>query len=412
MNQFKTITFKDGSISLDVRVSVEDGTIWLSAMDLAKLLNINVSTVRRYINLTYTSNCILPEQISANSTHFRTFLSNTKPIKLYDEQVIIELAAKYNYPNLGVLKDFINEQKITCNNKDTNLSNQESIIYNNGRLNLDVKISPKEETVWLTQIQIAELFDTTQPNVSMHIKNIINEGELEINSVYKDFLYTASDGKQYLMTFYNLDMILAIGYRIKGKRAIEFRKWVSEVMKQYLIKGYALNNNRLSDYAESLIRLENEFVKLKNKVEDISQSDNSKKEALFVNGQYYDSYQFIKDIIEKAKHSILVIDPYFDNDSLKYLKYAKQGVYKKVCLTHLENLDMEAIDMFKKQYDPMNLFKIKKFHDRFMIIDKEQCYSLGTSLNKMGGKVFSIIKIENTDIINLLLSKANKAKLI
>ena len=101
-------------------------------------------------------------------------------------------------------------------------------------------------TVWLSQAQMAELFDTTKQNVSLHANNCFKEGELDRNSVVKDFLTTATDGKQYKTKHYNLDVIISVGYRVKSKRGVEFRQWASKVLKQYMIEGYAINEKRLS----------------------------------------------------------------------------------------------------------------------------------------------------------------------
>ena len=129
------------------------------------------------------------------------------------------------------------------------------IKFEDGDFSLDVKVSPYEDTVWLSQNEMAMLFDTTKQNISLHIKNIMSDGELDV-SVVKDFLTTASDGKKYLTKMYNLDMIIAVGYRVNSKRGTLFRRWASFVLKQYLLNGYAVNSNRVVAYESNLLKLE------------------------------------------------------------------------------------------------------------------------------------------------------------
>ena len=158
-----------------------------------------------------------------------------KPFYVYGLDVIKSVGERLDNDITLKLEAFLQKGNNSNNNRDM-------IIYNNVPITLNVSVSPKEETVWLSQNQISLLFETTISNVSMHIKNILDEGELDPSSVIKDFLHTAPDGKQYSVSFYNLDMILAIGYRIKGKRAVEFRKWATKILKDYLINGAAISN--------------------------------------------------------------------------------------------------------------------------------------------------------------------------
>lgn len=284
------------------------------------------------------------------------------------------------------------------------------IIYNNGSITLNVSVSPKEETVWLSQNQISLLFETTISNVSMHIKNILDEGELDPSSVIKVFLHTAPDGKQYSVSFYNLDMILAIGYRIKGKRAVEFRKWATKILKDYLINGAAISNK--SDDAvilKSVINLNNEYLDLKNEISQL-RNDLFKldiKERVFYNGEYFDAYCFIVDLLLKAKHKVIIIDPYFDYSSLAYIEKLSPDVEKRIYKSHRSKLKTFDLAKFEKQYGKICISTISTFHDRFIILDNELCYALGTSLNSIGKRIFAVNKIETKEIIDAIINSLN-----
>lgn len=127
---------------------------------------------------------------------------------------------------------------------------KELIIFETKDHAVKLEVPVNEETVWLTQAQMASLFQTTKQNISLHVNNCFREKELNKNSVVKDFLTTASDGKQYKTKFYNLDVIISVGYRVKSKRGVEFRKWANSVLKQYILQGYAVNNHRIAQLGE------------------------------------------------------------------------------------------------------------------------------------------------------------------
>lgn len=403
MDNFKIIKFTDGDISLDVRVSVEDNTIWLSANEMATLFNVAVTTIRRIIKSTYNVDDITKSAISAKNASFASMVvrsSKKKPLILYGFNVIKTVGMRFNKDIVEKLESFVNESFGIKENHNI-------IIYNNGSLSLDVTISPKEETVWLTQVQISLLFETTVSNISMHIKNILTDNELDPDSVIKEFLSTAQDNKQYLVRQYNLDMILAIGYRIKGKRAIEFRKWVSNVLKEYMIKGYAINENRAIVTADNFLRLENEIYSLKNKIENIVKDNSYIKEKIVFKGEVFDAYELISSIVSKANNKIIIIDPYFDYQSLIFLKKVSPEVDRIIYKSHYSTLSIKEINKFIIQYGEITVIDNNDFHDRFIIIDDKECYSIGSSLNYAGTKTFGIIKIETKELVESILSHLN-----
>ncbi len=409
MDNFKTIKFTDGDFSLDVRVSVEDGTIWLSANEIAKLFDVSIATARRVIKSTYNlieSDVILSSEKKSKNDFILRLSHKTRPITLYGNSFIIEIEKELKGKHFRTFENFIIKNQ-RYKESDNNSENNNIIIFDNGTIKLDVSVSPKEETVWLTQVQISLLFETTVSNISMHIKNILSDNELDPNSVIKDFLSTAQDNKQYLVQQYNLDMILAIGYRIKGKRAIEFRKWVSNVLKEYMIKGYAINESRAIVTADNFLRLENEIYSLKNKIESIVKDNSYVKEKIVFKGEVFDAYELISSIVSKANNKIIIIDPYFDYQSLIFLKKVSPKVDRIIYKSRFSALSIGEINKFIIQYGKITVIDNNDFHDRFIIIDDKECYSIGSSLNHAGTKTFGIIKIETNELVEAILSHLN-----
>lgn len=411
MDNFKTITFTKDKLSLNV--IIQDNTAWLSTYELKQLFGISQPTLSRYIKATY--NELQTAMNNSENEIFKTenFIcqngeskSNRKVIH-YNLSFALELEKKLNSGKLESLKELIENS----DNSITPFENKDVITYSNGAINIDVSISPKEETVWLNQSQIATLFDTTQPNVSMHISNILSDYELN-ESVYKDFLYTGSDGKQYSMKFYNLDMILAVGYRIKSKRAIEFRKWASKILKDYMIKGYVYNEDRLDACVDNIIKINSELSKFEAELDTLKKKINVKKETLFAAGEYYDSYIYISELISEAKSSIKIIDPFFDENALSYIKGTAKDLNIKIYLRNSDKLNKEKLKRFSKQYAKTHFYTMKHMHDRFIIIDGLDCYSIGTSLNYAGGKTFAVIKIDNSQLVATLNKMTSKCKIL
>ena len=145
----------------------------------------------------------------------------------------------------------------------------EIVKFIDNQFELDVYVNPNEETIWLTQNEIAELFDKDRKTITRHIQNIIKEFELNEKQVCSKKEHTAQDGKKYIVSIYNLDMIIAIGYRVKSKRAIIFRRWASEVLKEYLLTGYVINEDRTLVTNENYIRLINKVESLDERVSNI-----------------------------------------------------------------------------------------------------------------------------------------------
>lgn len=209
-----------------------------------------------------------------------------------------------------------------------NTGNNEIVLYQpDETLKLDVQVG--DDTVWLSQSQMVELFQTTKQNISLHINNIFKEGELNAISVVKEYLTTASDGKKYRTKYYNLDVIISVGYRVKSLRGTQFRQWANKVLKEYLLRGYAVNQ-RLMQMEERIDRRLSEHDRkledLRRDVDFFVRTSLPPREGIFFDGQIFDAYAFVADLIRKAKRRIVVIDSYVDDSVLVHLSKRHPGV--------------------------------------------------------------------------------------
>lgn len=276
--------------------------------------------------------------------------------------------------------------------------NSEVIIYQTNDGNLKINVRLEFETVWLTQAQMTELFQSTKQNVSLHINNAIAEGELDQNSVIKEYLITAADGKNYRTKHYNLDAIISVGYRVKSLRGTQFRIWANKILKDYLLKGYSINNR--------MNRIEDNMEVLKNKVNEIDLQINTHlipTQGIFFDGQVFDAYEFASKIIRSAKNSIALIDNYIDETTLTHLSKKKDGV-NILLLTKNTNKQLHLdIQKANAQYGSFEVKLFTQSHDRFLIIDYgKEVYHLGASLKDLGKKWFAFSKMNKNSVENII----------
>ena len=278
----------------------------------------------------------------------------------------------------------------------------EIIIYQPDDLATRIDVRIEDETVWLSQVQMAELFQSTKQNISLHINNIYKEGELEKSSTVKEYLTVQIEGKRQVqrkITIYNLDVIISVGYRVKSKQGTQFRIWANKVLKDYLLKGYALNNriNRIEDNVHQLSQKVNE-IDLQLKTELLP------KQGIFYNGQVFDAWLLIADIIKSAKKSILLIDNYVDETVLAMLDKRKKNVDALIYTKKITKQLQTDIEKHNAQYPEIKLKKLTTAHDRFLIIDRKTVYHFGASLKDAGKKWFAFSKLEMNakDIIEKL----------
>ena len=226
----------------------------------------------------------------------------------------------------------------------------------------------EDETVWLTQAQLAELFQTSKQNVSLHTNNIFKEKELSPDSVVKDSLTTAADGKKYRVKYYNLDVIISVGYRVKSIRGTQFRQWANKVLKEYLLKGHVINC-RLEQIDTRLKKHERQIEYLTDKVDFFVRTSLPPVEGIFHDGQIFDAYKFATDLIRSAKKSILLIDNYVDESVLLMLSKRTAGVKADIYTQSISGQLRLDLEKHNSQYPQIGIHTCRKCHDRFLIID-------------------------------------------
>jgi hypothetical protein len=272
----------------------------------------------------------------------------------------------------------------------------EIVIYQSEILSSQIEVRIEDDTVWLTQLQMLDLFQSTKQNISLHIRNIFKEDELLENSVVKYSLTTASDGKKYKTKLYNLDVIISAGYRVKSQRGTQFRIWANKILKSYLLKGYAINSRieLLEKKVHSLELKNNEFDLVIN-------TKLPPNQGIFYDGQLFDAYSFVSKIIRSAKKSILLFDNYIDETVLLQLSKREKGVRAIIYTKDISKQVKLDLERFNKQYETIELKEFSKAHDRFLIIDDTEVYHIGASLKDLGKKWFAFSKL-NIDIKELL----------
>ena len=280
------------------------------------------------------------------------------------------------------------------------------IVYNDGELEL--KVSLENETVWLNRNQIAELFGRDVKTIGKHITNVFNDGELEQISTVANFATVQNEGGREILRdieYYNLDVIISIGYRVKSQKGVRFRQWATSVLKNYIQNGFIINSDKITN--DRFVSLENEVKFLKSKVENISNSLEDKtlkaKQGIFYDGQIFDAYVFVNDLIKTAISEIILIDNYIDETVFTiFSKYP--NIRTKIYTQNISKQLKLDFEKYQKQYKNIELFEFKNSHDRFLIIDKKDIYHLGASLKDLGKKwfAFSKFEIENLKILEKL----------
>ena len=271
-------------------------------------------------------------------------------------------------------------------------------------IRLEVRV--EDETVWLTQTQMAELFLTTRNNVTLHINNIFREGELVESSVRKESLLTAADGKKYRTKVYNLDVIISVGYRVKSKRGTQFRQWANGILKDYILRGYAINQRIAQIEERTDSRFENQAARitaLENKVDFFVRSSLPPVEGIFYDGQIFDAYAHIISLIKQARQSIILVDNYINVDTLTMLSQRTANVSATIYTRQLSQQQQLDIQRHNQQYPPINICTTQHNHDRFLIID-DVVYLFGASLKDAGKRLFAYIKMQETSAQTLLNS--------
>jgi hypothetical protein len=265
--------------------------------------------------------------------------------------------------------------------------NKNEIILYQPDSTVQLEVLVEDDTVWLSQAQMTDLFETTKQNISLHIRNIIKEGELSQISTVKDFLTVQREGNrevQRKVSYYNLDMIISVGYRVKSQRGVEFRIWATKTLRDYVLKGYAV--------AQRFERLEYRVAETEKKIDFIVRTELPPKEGVFYNGQIFDAYKFVSDLIEKAQKEITIIDNYIDASILTLLTKRKTGVSATIYTKEIPAALQLDLQKHNAQYPKIDVETKPNIHDRFIAIDND-LFHIGASLKDLGKKLFAFSKM-------------------
>jgi len=272
---------------------------------------------------------------------------------------------------------------------DNQTSEKSVIIYRSKDGTIQLEVQLYNGTVWMNRQQMSTLFGRDIKTIGKHINNALNE-ELKNYSTVAKFATVQKEGNRIVnrdIDYYSLDMVLSVGYRVKSQRGIDYRHWANEKLKDYLLKGHAVNNR--------LDRLEVKVYKLEEKTKEIETEIKGQlppNEGIFYDGQIFDAYNFIADLIRMAKKEIILIDNYIDDSVLKILNKRVDNVSATIYTSYIsENLKLD-LNKHNSQYLPINIERFNKSHDRFLIIDDE-VYLIGASIKDLGKKVSTFIKL-------------------
>lgn len=280
------------------------------------------------------------------------------------------------------------------------MNKNEIVIFETEDKLITLPVAVENETVWLNRNQMAELFDRDVKTIGKHINNALRE-ELESDkATVAKFATVQKEGERFVtrqVEFYNLDMILSIGYRVKSKRGIQFRQWANKVLKDYLLKGYSINQ-RLNEIEQ---RMDNKFFQIEKtiaehdkKIDFFVRTSLPPVEGIFFDGQIFDAYKFATDLIKSAKHSLILIDNYVDESVLLMLSKRCSRVSATI-YTHKISAQLQLdLNKHNDQYPPIQVRTYKSSHDRFLIIDNTEVYHIGASLKDLGKKMFAFSKLD------------------
>ena len=271
----------------------------------------------------------------------------------------------------------------------------EVVLYNpDDTIRLEVRMN--DETVWLSQSQMAELFGTQRQAITKHLKNIFESHELEKTATSSILELLQKEGMRMVrrqVELYNLDVIISVGYRVNTQRGIQFRQWALKILKDYLLKGYSVNRR--------IERLEQRVTQTENKIDFFVRTALPPMEGIFFDGQIFDAYELVCRLIKSARRRIVLIDNYIDESTLLMFEKRNKDVTATI-YTHSigEQLKLD-IDRHNAQYRPIAVLRLKKSHDRFLILD-DDVYHVGASLKDLGKQWFAIMKMNEITACDIL----------
>ena len=286
--------------------------------------------------------------------------------------------------------------------KDIESTKGEIVMYQpDETIRLEVRV--EDETVWLSQAKMADLFGTKRQAVTKHLLNIYECNELKKEATCSILELVRKEGSRVVkrkVEYYNLDAIISVGFRVNTKRGIEFRQWANNVLKQYLIRGYIVNQ-RITELEQTVVKQGNQIDELKSKVDFFVRSSLPPVEGIFYDGQIFDAYVQIAGLIKQAKQSIVLIDNYIDETTLTMLSKRSANVSATIYTRQLNHQQQLDVQRHNQQYPPITINTCQHNHDRFLIID-DVVYLFGASLKDAGKKLFAYIRMQETPATEII----------
>lgn len=272
----------------------------------------------------------------------------------------------------------------------------EIIVYQpeGGEFHIEVRVD--QDTVWLTQAQMAELFGTVPQNITVHIKKVYDEGELEKNSTCKEYLQVASEGSRKVkrtLKFYNLDVIISVGYRVKSIQGTRFRQWANSVLKEHMLKGFSVNQ-RLVAHENKLENIDSRVIYLEKQVDFFVKANLPPKEGILQAKAFWSGYEFAVQLVRSAKQEIVIIDPFADDTALSLMPKRNPGVNAIIYSARINQTMKAECERLNRQCPPVELRTMREVHDRFIVVD-ETVYHIGASIKDLGNKLtaFSLLSL-------------------
>ena len=274
-------------------------------------------------------------------------------------------------------------------------------------ISLHVKIDEASNTVWLSLDQMAELFGRDRSVIGKHVRTIFNEGELQKESVWAKFAYTASDGKTYQVDYYNLDVIISVGYRVKSVQGTKFRIWATSILRQYLLQGYSVNRHLIAlqeNMDKRMTRIEDVQAKQQQQLDFFIRTSTPPAEMVFFEGDFYTARVALENLIRTANHRVVIIDGFVSSLTLSVLDVRKSNVAATIYTVGvgqgMQRLMEEHDHLFPESHIDIRKWR-NESHDRWLIID-DSLYHCGHSLNANGGHKISAIALMGTSPESIL----------
>ncbi len=267
----------------------------------------------------------------------------------------------------------------------------EIIVYQPEGSEFHIEVRVENETVWLTQAQMAELFNSTRNNITLHIKNIFQEHELDASSVCKESLLTAGDGKRYKTRIYNLDVIISVGYRVKSIQGTRFRQWALQILKEHMLKGFSVNQ-RLISHENRLENLDSRVIDLEKQVDFFVKTNLPPSEGLLPAHAHWSGYEFAVHLVRSAKKELIIIDPFANDMVLSLMAKRAEGVNATIYSARITHTMREEEARLNRQFPTVKLLNMREVHDRFVIVD-DVVYHVGASFKDLGNQMtaFSVL---------------------